>query len=79
MNATARFVRPLRPDSVQVMSAGYLAAAIWCADLTRAAQSQERSARTRGAEIRRLVPKAPARQASARPAAVLPFARAASR
>ncbi|WP_244424589.1 hypothetical protein [Methylobacterium nodulans] len=71
----ARFVYPLRPDSVRVMSSGYLAAAIWCADLAAAAAPP----RPRSATVHRLVPKAQARAPVTRPAAILPFARVAAR
>jgi hypothetical protein len=68
MTVTARFERPLRPDSIHVSSLGYLAAAIWCADLRGPPPP-------RSASVHRLVPRA-ARRAPVRPAAILPFARA---
>ncbi|MFE1602024.1 hypothetical protein [Methylobacterium sp. ID0610] len=75
MNATARFVHPLRPDSVRVLSCGYLAAAIWCADLVAAALPP----RPRKATVHRLQPKVQPPRPALRPAAILPFAHAALR
>ncbi|RVU21815.1 hypothetical protein [Methylobacterium oryzihabitans] len=61
MNATARFESPLRPTRIEVLSAGYWASAIWCADLTARAQP-----RIRSATVHRLVPRQAARTAGAR-------------
>ncbi|MGY2049484.1 hypothetical protein [Methylobacterium sp. JK268] len=86
MIATARFVQPLRPNSVEVLSGGYLAAAIWCADLRavalrRAAGAEAApegaSAVGSGSSVHRLVPRERSRPPRAVAAAILPFARAA--
>ncbi|MEH3146860.1 MAG: hypothetical protein PGN34_16270 [Methylobacterium frigidaeris] len=53
MNATARFESPLRPTRIEVLSLGYWASAIWCADLSARTQTRSRSA-----TVHRLVPRA---------------------
>ncbi|MBY0296254.1 MAG: hypothetical protein K2X71_09480 [Methylobacterium sp.] len=70
MHATARFESPLRPDTVEVQSRGYIAAAIWCADLRAAAAP-------RTATVHRLLPRTSGRLPSGRRATILPFERAA--
>jgi hypothetical protein len=69
MHVTARFECPLRPDTVVVLSRGYIAAAIWCADLRAAAA-------LRTATVHQLVPRMSGRRPSGRRAAILPFERA---
>ncbi|WP_407524518.1 hypothetical protein [Methylobacterium oryzisoli] len=68
MNATARFESPLRPDTVEILSRGYIASAIWCADL--------RAATPRTATLHRLVPRPSRRMPAGGRSTVLAFGRA---
>ncbi|ACA20162.1 hypothetical protein M446_5875 [Methylobacterium sp. 4-46] len=77
----------MRPSAIEVLSGGYLAAAVWCADL-RAAEERRVSETPqdgaapqspRAASLHQLAPRARPRTPRPQPAAILPFGRAAAR